>query len=145
MTLKSRGSGQIPLFVRVVWELFRYDIVLAVSGFPGIYKGLNRKIGGQIIPDGLESAICRAVDIVSSCYWKRVLCLERSVIAARVMHAYGIAGEVVIGYGFAPFVSHAWVEVGGRVVNDRTGYPARLQVLDRIRPQLASARLALQN
>lgn len=126
------------LFLRVFWELLRYDMVLWVAGFPGIYKGLSRKIERQGCREVWESAICQAVDLVGSCYWKRILCLERSVIAARVMQAHGIGAEVVIGYGFAPFVSHAWVEVNGRVVNDSTGYPSKLQVLDRIRPEAAT-------
>src|SRR5437016_1242766 len=89
------------LFVRVCWELLRCELVLSVGGFPGIYKGLNRKIrttGHPGCREVWESAICQAVDIVNSCYWKRILCLERSVITARVMHAYGIGAEVVIGY-----------------------------------------------
>ena len=94
--------------------------------------------------NGMEPAVCAAVNLVCSCYWKRVLCLQRSVVTARLLNAYGIPAEVVIGYGFAPFVSHAWVEVGGRVVNDLTGYPAKLQVLDRIRPQVAIARFVFQ-
>jgi len=135
---------RIRLWLRIFWELVRYEWVLTIAGFPGIYKGLRRKLGPERNGAGLESAICRAVETVSSCYWKRVLCLQRSVITARVMQANGIRAEVVIGYGFAPFVSHAWVEVGGRVVNDLTGYPARLQVLDRVGPQGPAAPLVLQ-
>jgi len=123
------------LYVRIVWELVKYDLLMRVAGFPGVYRGFTTKTGRSAVSPELEAAVCRAVDIVLSCYWKRVLCLQRSVVTARAMHAYGIAAEVVIGYGFAPFVSHAWVEVDGRVVNDLTGYPAKLQILDRIRPE----------
>ena len=135
------------LFIRVCWELLRCELVLSVGGFPGLYKGLNRKIRTTGHPgrrEVWESALCQAVDIVSACYWKRILCLERSVITARVMHSYGISAEVVIGYAFAPFFSHAWVEVDGRVVNDSTGYPAKLQVLERIRPEAATEPCFLQ-
>jgi len=38
----------------------------------------------------------------------------------------------VIGYRAAPFFSHAWVEVAGRVVNDSPIYQMRLQVLERL-------------
>jgi hypothetical protein len=136
---------QTLLFVRVFWELLRYDVVLAMSGFPGIYKGLTRKVHAQKDREQWESTICKAVDIVSACYWKRVLCLQRSVITARVLQAHGIDAEVVIGYGFAPFVSHAWVEVDRRVVNDLSGYQAQLRVLDRIRPEAANRPLVLQS
>ena len=144
MKFAISGHRRARLYLRVFWELLRYELVLWVCGFPGIYKGLSRKAEPHDGREAMETAICHAVEIVSSCYWKRVLCLQRSVITARVMQGYGIGAEVVIGYGFAPFVSHAWVEVGGRVVNDLTGYPARLQVLDRIRPGPANESFVLQ-
>jgi hypothetical protein len=121
------------LMIRVFWELLRYEVVVSIFGFRGVHRGLrrlrNRKSREEVLP-----AVCRAVDIVCAFYWKRILCLQRSVITARVMHAYGIAADVVIGYRFAPFFSHAWVEVNGRVVNDHTGLPEKLQVLERVRP-----------
>jgi hypothetical protein len=48
------------------------------------------------------------------------------------MRDRGIPAEVVIGYRAAPFFSHAWVEVAGRVVNDSPIYQMRLQVLERL-------------
>ena len=65
-------------------------------------------------------------------YWKPVKCLQRSVVTARALRAYGIDADVVIGYRLAPFLSHAWVEVGGRIVNDSPVFQHRLQVLERI-------------
>jgi hypothetical protein len=126
------------LLLRVFWELLRYDLMVAVAGFPAIYRTLDRKVAARRDCGALASRICRTIDIVMPFYFKRVLCLQRSVTTARVMQAYGLAAEVVIGYGFAPFVSHAWVEVEGRVVNDSTGYPSKLQVLERIGPAVTS-------
>jgi hypothetical protein len=65
-------------------------------------------------------------------YWKRIRCLQRSIVTARLMRNRGILAEVVIGYRAAPFFSHAWVEVGGRVVNELPSYRTRLQVLERL-------------
>ena len=144
MKIEETRCHRTMLLVRIFWELLRYEVVLALSGFPGIYRGAGGKpeiVGRR---DGLENAICAAVNLVCSCYWKRVLCLQRSVVTSRVLNACGIPAEVVIGYGFAPFVSHAWVEVDGRVINDLTGYPAKLQVLDRIRPRAPVAPLVFQ-
>jgi hypothetical protein len=45
--------------------------------------------------------------------------------------AYGTQADVVIGYRLAPFLAHAWVEVGGRVVNDSPAFQRRLQALER--------------
>src|SRR5688572_15632594 len=117
-----RSHTRMTLLLRVLWELIRYQLVFAMRGFGGVHKGLLSRVRRHERREVLESAVCRAVDTVCSIYWRRVLCLERSIVTARVMHAYGIAAEVVIGYRFSPFAGHAWVEVGGRVVNDSAGY-----------------------
>ena len=64
-------------------------------------------------------------------YWKRVLCLQRAVVTARLLRRYGFDAEVVIGCRNAPFTGHAWVEIAGAVVNDSPGYQQKLCVLDR--------------
>ena len=79
-----------------------------------------------------ESAICEAVRSVAPFYWKPIRCLQRSIVTARLMREHGILAEVVIGYRAAPFFSHAWVEVAGRVANDSSIYQKRLQVLERL-------------
>jgi transglutaminase-like putative cysteine protease len=65
-------------------------------------------------------------------YWKPVRCLQRSIVTARLLRAYGIPAEVVIGYRAVPFLSHTWVEVAGRATNGSRGYAKRLQVLERL-------------
>jgi hypothetical protein len=121
------------LLSRLLRELFRYDLVMAILGFRGVRRPMPtrhfRDSRGR--PD-LESAICEAVGCVIPFYWKPVKCLQRSVVTARAMRAYGIEADVVIGYRLAPFLSHAWVEVGGRIVNDSPVFQHRLQVLERI-------------
>jgi hypothetical protein len=64
-------------------------------------------------------------------YWKKVLCLQRAIVTARLLRKYGFAAEVVIGCRNAPFTGHAWVEISGRVVNDSPGYQQKLAVLER--------------
>ena len=125
-----RAEGML-LILRVFWEILRYEVIVSIFGFHGIHRGL-RHMHKQTSREEILPAVCRAVDMACALYWKRILCLQRSVITARVMHAYGIAADVVIGYRFAPFFSHAWVEVNGHVVNDHTGLPAKLQVLERV-------------
>jgi hypothetical protein len=123
---------RIVLAVRAMWELCRYDVVAATSGFRGVYRRLQGlACGSRSSHCGLETAIPRTVTAVSSFYWKRVLCLQRSVVTARLLRQYGIEAQVVIGCRAAPFASHAWVEVNGRVVNDSSGYQQKLRVLER--------------
>jgi len=118
------------LRLRIAWELVRYDVISRFLGFPGVRRHMApaREPGG--IAASVES-VCSAVACMTSFYWKPLLCLQRSIVTARVLRANGIQAEVVIGYRAYPFFSHAWVEVGGRVVNDSSAYQTKLQLLDR--------------
>lgn len=49
----------------------------------------------------------------------RAKCLERSAAALVLLRLLGWPVEMVIGVQPRPFVAHAWVELGGRVLNDR--------------------------
>ncbi len=75
--------------------------------------------------------ICAAVDMACIWYWKEVLCLQRSAATACLLKRYGIAAQMVIGAQQMPFRAHAWVEVDGRVVNDKPYTPEMYAVLDR--------------
>jgi hypothetical protein len=59
------------------------------------------------------------------------LCLQRSAAAACLLKRYGIPAQMVIGAKQMPFKAHAWVEVGGRVVNDKPYMPEIYAELDR--------------
>jgi len=121
------------LYARVVWELIRYDLLVGHRGLRGVRPG--RRLGVPLTRAGsvdVESAVCEAVKAVAPFYWKPIRCLQRSMVTARLMRDHGIPAEVVIGYRAAPFFSHAWVEVAGRVVNDSSSYQKRLQVLERL-------------
>jgi hypothetical protein len=121
------------LLSRLAKELFRYDLVMAILGFRGVRRPMpTREFRGSRGKPDRESAICEAVGCIIPFYWKPVKCLQRSVVTARALRAYGIEADVVIGYRLAPFLSHAWVEVGGRIVNDSPVFQHRLQVLERI-------------
>lgn len=118
------------LYIRVLWELLRYDITLAWRGMQGVRASAAVRVRRTVRAD--EKGIAQAVAAVLPLYWKRVRCLQRSVVTARIMRWYGVGAEVVIGYQTAPFFSHAWVEVAGRAVGDSSMYSKRLQVLERL-------------
>jgi len=127
------GTARALLYARIVWELIRYDLLLACRGLKGVRPRHKRRMPlprpGNAIR---ESIICEAVAAVAPFYWKPIRCLERSIVTARLLRNHGIPAEVVIGYRAVPFFSHAWVEVAGRVVNDSPGYKMQLQVLERL-------------
>jgi hypothetical protein len=72
--------------------------------------------------------------IDEACVWyvKGVACLQRSVVATWLLRRHGFAAEMVIGCRPLPFESHAWVEIGGRVVNDLPQYQRAFTVLNRL-------------
>lgn len=128
MTPRSPAPG----LARVFWELARYDAVSRAFGFPGVRRRMSRIRSAS--PAGAGDAVAatvRAVARATSFYWKPLLCLQRSVVTARLLRAQGVPAEVVIGYRPKPFFSHAWVEVDGVVVNDSPAWPHKLLPLDR--------------
>ena len=120
------------LTLQIVWELFLYDILSAAAGFQAVHKRAARRPQSRkpTAPD-LDTLVPRAVSAASAFYWKPVRCLQRSVVAASVLKKHGVAAEVVIGCRHAPFAGHAWVEVGGRAINDTPGYSQKMSILER--------------
>jgi len=117
--------------IEVLWELLRYDFLMALFGFRRVYRGLKEtRVVGTGAADGVQELLL-AIGKACRFYWKPVKCLQGSIAVARVLRKRGIPAEVVIGYRPIPFFSHAWVEVEGRVVNDFQTYAERLLVLDR--------------
>ena len=131
--MMKRESDGSWLIMRALWELCRYDLAIHLFGFRRVLEGSGRvreKVEHQ--DSNLEDRISDAMRWASSLYWKRVLCLQRSVAMARLLRRYGLDAEVVIGCRSEPFASHAWVEIDGRIVNDSSGYQKLMSVLERI-------------
>ena len=77
-------------------------------------------------PVNLASAerLARLVDIASRHGAWRATCLPRSLVLCSLLHRGGHRAELRIGVrkganGEAGVRAHAWVELGGRVINDR--------------------------
>jgi transglutaminase-like putative cysteine protease len=72
--------------------------------------------------------------VAEACVWypRRAFCLQRSWVATLLLRRYGFPAQLVIGYRPIPVDSHAWVEIEGRVVNDRPQYQKFYRVLDRL-------------
>jgi Transglutaminase-like superfamily len=115
------------LLIRALYELIRYEVVLALLGSGRILSQLRRQSTSiQSINDELEKTICDAVLLATCFYFKPVLCLQRAVCTVRLLRRHGINARLVIGYRPSPFFSHAWVEVDGRVVYGSSAYQKRL-------------------
>jgi hypothetical protein len=137
--LRRPNSSSHPLrggcltVVQALWEIARYDFVNSTFGYRFIHCQLERqRVSHAHFQAETEALVCDAVSLASCFYVKPVLCLQRSVVAARLLRRRGISARLVIGYLPSPFFSHAWVEVEGRVVNDLAGYKERLKVLSTV-------------
>ena len=118
------------LVFRALCELARYEALICVRGFGCVQRQLSRQsVAKEPAGPELERAICDAILLATCLYWKPVLCLQRSVCAVRLLRKHGVPARLAIGYRPAPFFSHAWVEVDGRVVNGSSVYQKRLRLL----------------
>jgi hypothetical protein len=120
------------LVLRAYLTLILFDLYLAQGNFAALYDRVRRyPVNEKAPPSGTAERVCMAVDMASIWYWKEVLCLQRSAATACLLKRYGVPAQMVIGAQQMPFKAHAWVEVGGRVVNDKPYMPEMYAVLDR--------------
>ena len=120
------------LFLRAYLELIHFEFCLARGDFAALHKLVRECPVGTTAPSSLEiERLCHALDLASIWYWKQVLCLQRSAAMVCLLKRRGALAELVIGAQQMPFKSHAWVELDGRVVNDKPYIPEIYAVLDR--------------
>jgi hypothetical protein len=120
------------LALRAYTKLILFDLYLARGNFEALYAKVRnypvrKKESG---PRAIER-ICYAVDLATIWYWKQAQCLQRSAAAVCLLRQHGVPAELVIGAQQLPFKAHAWVEVDGRVVNDKPYMQEMYAVLDR--------------
>jgi hypothetical protein len=119
-------------FARAYWNLIRFDVYLARGDFAVLYGKVREcPLGDRGLAPAITERICSAVDLACIWYWKEVLCLQRSAATAWMLKRRGVPAQMVIGAQQMPFKAHAWVEVDGRVVNDKPYMHEIYAVLDR--------------
>jgi hypothetical protein len=114
------------------WGLIEFDIYLKRRDFPVLHEQVrSQPVRLDFKPSRSIEEICLAVDMACIWYWKEVLCLQRSAATTCLLKRYGVAAQMVIGTRQMPFKAHAWVEVDGRVVNDKPYIGETYAVIDR--------------
>ena len=80
----------------------------------------------------LAREAAKAVDLAARRGLWRANCLQRSVVLWRELARLGVSGDLRIGVrsGGAEPEMHAWVEVVGRVINDRPDIADEFQPFD---------------
>jgi hypothetical protein len=128
-------ARRLALMTVEAWlGLIAFDLAL-VCGFERVHERLRAYRANERLPftpASTEQDVIWAVDEACVWYVKRAACLQRSAVATWLLRRQGLRAELVIGYRPLPFESHAWVEVDGRVVNDRPQYQKVFRVLERL-------------
>ena len=113
-------------------KLIQLDFYVARGDFAAIHDRVRDYVTEKRVPrpDTLDR-VCSAVEMACIWHWKEVLCLQRSAATVWLLRRHGITAQLVIGAQQIPFKAHAWVEVEGRVVNDKPYIPEVYAVLTR--------------
>jgi transglutaminase superfamily protein len=124
--------ARLLLVLEAYLSLIRFDLYLARGNFGTLHnKVRNYPTRKKISSIDSIGRICAAVDMACIWYFKEALCLQRSAVTACLLRKYGVSAHLVIGAQQMPFKAHAWVEVDGRVVNDKQYVPEMYGILTR--------------
>jgi hypothetical protein len=120
------------LALRAYVSLLRFEASLVRGRFDSLYDSVrNHPVSKCPRDEETTARVCQAVDLACIWYWKQVLCLQRSAATVCLLRDNGVFAELVIGAQHMPFRAHAWVEVQGRIVNDKAYTSEIYAVLDR--------------
>ena len=109
------------LFWEALAGLAAYDLFGFGKNFCRTYefvrgwKPAMRPYNGDIV-----DRVCKAVNHACVWYPKRVLCLQRSAVTTCLLRRCGVPAQMVMGAQKLPFKAHAWTELDGRPVNERS-------------------------
>ncbi|SRR6266404_1590750 len=120
------------LFFRALFGLFVYDIVNTFRPFKILHATVKRwkVVNKPVTPDTIDR-VCTAVNYACVWYPKEALCLQRSFVTTYLLRNQGVPAQMVLGAQRLPFKAHAWVEVNGRAVNERSDVQAVYGVWER--------------
>jgi hypothetical protein len=120
------------LFLRAVAALLAYDVMKAFCQFKTIYGTIRKwKVTTTPSDEWTVERICGALNYACAWYPKQALCLQRSFVMTYLLRKHGIPAQLVLGAQQLPFKAHAWVEVKGRPINERSNVQAIYGVWDR--------------
>ncbi|MGA8429224.1 MAG: lasso peptide biosynthesis B2 protein [Candidatus Sulfotelmatobacter sp.] len=120
------------LFFQAFFMLMTYDVLSTLCRFQTIYSMVRGwKINRRTGPSDLIDKIPMAVNYACVWYPKQALCLQRSFVTTYLLRKYGIAAQMVLGAQKLPFKAHAWVEVEGLAINERSDVQATYAIWDK--------------
>lgn len=120
------------LFFQALFMLLIYDVLRLLCRFQTLYSMVKGwKVTGKAANSDIIDRVSMAVNYACVCYPKQALCLQRSFVTTYLLRKHGISANMVLGAQKLPFKAHAWVEVDGCAVNERSDVQATYAVWDR--------------
>jgi len=120
-TAPVRPPSYLTCFITLVVS----DIALRASGLRGAVRLARRLAGRRARGTQSEQVVTETVRRVATAatfYPRRALCLEQSVSLYILLARRGLPVDLRIGVHPMPFAAHAWVEHGGRPLNEREDF-----------------------
>jgi len=122
----------VILFFQALFMLLIYDVLRLLCRFQTLYSMVKGwKVTGKAANSDIIDRVSMAVNYACVCYPKQALCLQRSFVTTYLLRKHGISANMVLGAQKLPFKAHAWVEVDGCAVNERSDVQATYAVWDR--------------
>jgi hypothetical protein len=118
------------LFLEASGLLLRIEFAMRLRGLTTLRR-MVREQACVVSERYSHSTLSHAIDLACAFYPKRVLCLQRSAATVLLFRRHGFAAQLVIGAQVFPFRSHAWTEVDGRPVGDRSYIQSLYRELER--------------
>jgi hypothetical protein len=122
----------VILFFQALFMLLAYDILRVLCRFQTMYstvrgwKVRNKTDGSEII-----DRVSMAVNYACIWYPKQALCLQRSFVTTYLLRKRGVPAQMILGAQKLPFKAHAWVEVDGQAINERSNVQTTYAVWDK--------------
>src|SRR5712671_2461972 len=120
------------LFFQALFALITYDVLNKLTSFARIHKMVGSwPVAKRSGDDDSIKRVCTAVNYACIWYPKQVLCLQCAFVTSYLLRRKGVSARMVLGAQKLPFKAHAWVEVNGYAVNERSNVQAIYAVWDR--------------
>lgn len=120
------------LSFQALFALLVYDILSTFRPFKTLHSTVKGwKVAEKATAQDTIDRVCSAVNYACVWYPKQALCLQRCFVTTYLLRKQGVPAQMVLGAQKLPFKAHAWVEVNGRAVNERSDVQATYGVWER--------------
>jgi hypothetical protein len=114
------------LFLQALFGLAAFDFVLRLGKFRTVHRIVRRwRVADKNFAEGAVDRVITAVNLACMLYPKQALCFQRSCVSVCLLRNQGVPADLVLGAQQFPFQAHAWVEVHGQAVNERSNVQSR--------------------